>query len=125
MPCVETPCVEATSESGSKRAVTSQLMNMELLPTTAAQLPAAVYDFACKCVQIAMGLRRGMIRSFSIGSGTASLARADAADFALSETHRPGFCEEDGLVLRRLSRRLVAFPMRTGRNDSERRAHLD
>src|SRR6266446_3284760 len=71
MPCVETPCVEATSESGSKRAVTSQLMNMELLPTTAAQLPAAVYNFACKCVQIAMGLlgnlqqrRRGRGPSF-------------------------------------------------------------
>src|SRR5262249_2571847 len=33
-PCVEMPCVEDTSELGSKRAVTFQLMNMELLPTT-------------------------------------------------------------------------------------------
>src|SRR5262245_6169521 len=34
MPCVETPCVESASELGSKRAVTFQLMNIKLLPTT-------------------------------------------------------------------------------------------
>src|SRR5262245_20927164 len=75
------PCVEGTSELGSKRAVTSQLMNMELLPTTtrAKDLPHGLrfcVQLRANCNGVARHLPRRLPtlawHSHHIASGCAS-----------------------------------------------------
>src|SRR5215813_10603038 len=82
------PCVEGTSELGSKRAVTSQLMNMPIPPYNdpRKRICRAGYDSACSCGQIAMGSLATFLAACERWPGTPITLRQGASTCGVWES---------------------------------------